>query len=48
MPNSRVQSIEMPQRLNCSRKEAIDFSVASAGGSPVCIALFSAGRPKAS
>ena len=48
MPNSRVQSIEMPQRMNCSRNDAIDASVAARGCSPVLMALFSAGSPKAS
>jgi hypothetical protein len=48
VPSSRVQSIEIPQRLNCSRNASIDFSVASRGFSPVSIALFSAGSPKAS
>ena len=45
---SRDQSIEIPQRRNCSRNAAIEASVASRGCSPVRIALFSAGRPKAS
>jgi hypothetical protein len=48
VPISRVQSIEIPHSRNWRRKDSIERSVASRGGSPVLIALFSAGRPKAS
>jgi hypothetical protein len=48
VPNSRDQSIEMPQDRNWRWKEAIDVSVATRGCTPVLIALFSAGRPNAS
>ncbi len=48
MPTSRVQSREMPHSLNWRRNESIERSVATRGCSPVAIALFSAGSPKAS
>jgi hypothetical protein len=48
VPNSRVQSIEIPHWRNWRWKEAIDAAVESRGCTPVLIAWFSAGRPKAS
>jgi hypothetical protein len=48
VPNSRDQSIEMPQRRNACWNAAIDVSVEIRGCSPVLIAWFSAGSPNAS
>ena len=45
---SRDQSIEIPQERNWRWKEAIEAAVESRGWTPVLMAWFSAGRPKAS
>ena len=45
---STNQSIEMPHERNSRRNSAMDASVERAGCSPVLIAWFSAGSPKAS
>ncbi len=46
--SSRDQSIEIPHERNWRWKEAIDSAVESRGCTPVLIAWFSAGSPKAS
>ncbi len=48
MASSRDQSIEIPHEWNWRWKEAIDSAVESRGCTPVLIAWFSAGSPKAS
>ena len=46
--NARAQSNEIPQRRKSRWNAAIDAAVESRGWTPVAIAWFSAGSPKAS